>query len=52
MVLSVKKCVLEASLCCNLDTGIFGNKGLNKSIYFGGKKNNKRKQRHCPMCTV
>lgn len=34
----------EASLCCHLDTGIFGDKVLNKNIYSGKKKEMERKQ--------
>lgn len=42
-----KECVSElseASLCCHLDTGIFGDKVLNKNIYSGKKKEMERKQ--------
>lgn len=31
----------EASLCCNLGTGIFGDEVLSKSIYSGWKRNEK-----------
>lgn len=41
----------KASLCCNVNTGTFGEEVLNKNIYSGKRKKNKtRKQRQCPMC--
>lgn len=55
VVFFFKECVSElseASLCCNLDTGIFGDEVLNKNIYSGKKRNEKETKTLPPVYCI